>query len=481
MRLILLITLSLYPLTTWAEFTLASVFSDHAVVQRDQPLVVWGTADPETTVTVTLGSEHAETVSNDEGGWRVTLGQQDATAQSQTLQVESGETTITRTDILIGDVWHASGQSNMAMNVGAVVKSFPNIEQRVGSFDQAEIRYFKIADGPSKTPMSRFGSKPSWSTCTAKTVRSFSAVAFFFAATVHAETGVPIGIIDSSRGGTPIEPFIPIAAFDQHPTLQRERELGEADDLNGIWRLPGGVRARSDVWLPARLFHSRIAPIDQYAVRGCIWYQGESNCGVQEDPRDYQHKMRALIGGWREELKHPNLPFYYVQLPGFERGENWAYLREQQRLASDTAEAGMVVTIDLEHPDIHPPNKFDVGKRLANWALVKQYDRDLPFCGPMFSKATIEDNIDGNRIVVKFDHSESGLMIASKAGLDPPTEDAQGQLNHFELTENGSLWHPANAEIVDGTVVATCDQTSAPIAVRYAYGRLAQELQPVQS
>ncbi|MGB7344465.1 MAG: sialate O-acetylesterase [Pirellulaceae bacterium] len=470
MRILLTIGLALFTHVVHAKLNVAAVFSDHAVVQRDKPLTVWGTTNPDARVSLEFANAIAETVANEQGNWHVTLKEQSASALPQTLVVRSGTEKIKRSDILVGDVWHACGQSNMGMTVAAVIKSMPNIEQRVRDFEQPGIRFLKIAEGPSRTLQTNFTSDPQWTVCADNTVGSFSAAAFFFAVRIHAEIGVPIGVIDSSRGGTPIEPFIPVSAFEGHPTLERERELGENDDLEGIWRLTGGVRARSDVWLPGRLFNSRLSPIADFAATGVIWYQGESNCGVGEDPRQYQHKMRALVRGWRQELRNSELPFYFVQLPGFGPGANWPYLREQQRLAAGLTNTGMVVTIDLEHPGIHPPNKLDVGDRLARWALARTYGRNIAFSGPIFKQATI----NGDQVIVHFQHADSGLMIANKSGLDSPAEQKEGALNHFEITsdeniDGGITWHPAKAEIRDTTVVVSADGIVAPVAVRYAY------------
>jgi sialate O-acetylesterase len=175
--------------------------------------------------------------------------------------------------------------------------------------------------------------------------------------------------------------------------------------------------------------------------------------------------MRALISGWRQQLGRSELPFYFVQLPGSGARDNWPYLREQQRLAADVANTGMVVTIDLEHPDIHPPNKIDVGHRLARWALANQYGKAIPFSGPMFSQSQIE----GNRVIVGFDHATRGLMVATKHGLEPPREQPGGILNHFELSDASGVWHPAQAEIHEYQVIVTSDKVDRPIAVRYAY------------
>ncbi len=194
-----------------------------------------------------------------------------------------GERVLVR-DVVVGDVWHASGQSNMAMTVAAVARRLPQAEQDIQAAELPAVRFRRINEQQSVEPLADLPVSSGWIVCSPKTVLGFSAAAFYFARKLNAERGVPIGILDSSRGGTPIEPFIPRAAFQSHPTLRRELELGDEGDLEGLWKLPGGVRARDSNWLPGRLFHARLAPIARFAVRGAIWYQGESNCGDGEDP-----------------------------------------------------------------------------------------------------------------------------------------------------------------------------------------------------
>ena len=202
-----------------------------------------------------------------------------------------------------------------------------------------------------------------------------------------------------------------------------------------------------------------------FAARGTIWYQGESNCGDGEDPRDYQHKMRALITGWRTALGDANLPFYFVQLPGSGARAGWPYLREQQRLSTDLPNTGMVVTIDLLDDDIHPPNKIDVGERLARWALAGAYQKQIPFSGPLFERAEISDG----EATVYFRHAENGLMVATKRGLAEAEETPQAKLAHFELADEEGRWQPAVAVIKDRTVKVTSESVPHPVAVRYAY------------
>lgn len=448
-----------------AEVRLSGIFSDHMVLQREQPVSVWGWADKGERVVVTFAEQTAATTADDEGAWSITLKPMKASPKGRDLSVRCGGESVLLRDVLVGDVWHASGQSNMAMNVGAVARRLPQAQQDIQDAKLPEIRFRRINENESPKPLNDLPKRAGWTVCSPDTASGFSAAAFYFARKLNAEVGVPIGVIDSSRGGTPIEPFIPRAAFQSHVTLRRELELGDQGDLRGIWKLPGGVRARDANWLPGRLFHSRLAPITRFAVRGAIWYQGESNCGDGEDPRDYQHKMRALITGWRKAFGNDKLPFYFVQLPGSGARAGWPYLREQQRLSMDLPHTGMVVTIDLPDGDIHPPNKIDVGERLARWALAGEYGEKIAFCGPLFQRAEFA----GGRATIHFAHAESGLMVAIKDGLAVPKESPQTKLSHFELADKTGQWHPAEAVIAGKTVVVRNAKLSKPVAVRYAY------------
>ncbi len=448
-----------------ADLRLAGIFADHMVLQRETSVQVWGWADRGERVTVEFAGQAAETSASGDGTWMVTLKPLKASKEGGPLRVESGDQAVVINDVLVGEVWHASGQSNMAMTVGAMARELDVVEADIAAADLPALRFCRINEAESPQPLSDLRRPATWTVCDPSTVSGFSGVAFYFARQLHRELGVPIGVIDSSRGGTPIEPFIPRAAFDSHPTLKRELELGDQGDLDAIWKLPGGVRARDANWLPGRLFHSRLAPISRFAVRGAIWYQGESNCGVQEDPRDYQHKMRALINGWRQALGNEKLPVYFVQLPGSGAGDGWPYLREQQRLATDLPHTGMVVTVDIDGAGIHPANKIDVGKRLARWALAKDYGRKIAFSGPLFDRQVIR----GGKIVLHFRHADSGLMVADKDGLMEPREMPEAELAHFEVADKAGDWQPAVAKIEGKTVVVTSSMITLPIAVRYAY------------
>ena len=448
-----------------AELKLAGIFSDHMVLQREQPVPIWGWADKGRVVTVKFDDQNVTATVDESGTWQAILKPLATSDEARKLVAACDGESVVVADVVVGDVWHASGQSNMAMNVQAVARHLSQAKVDMAGAKLPTIRFRRIDEQESAVPRKDIARQSGWSVCSPDTAGGFSAAAFYFARKLHLELNVPIGIVDTSRGGTPIEPFIPRAAFSAHPTLLRELELGDQEDLLGIWKLPGGVRARDANWLPGRLFHSRMAPINRFAVRGAIWYQGESNCGDGEDPRDYRHKMRALITGWRTELGNDELPFYFVQLPGSGARAGWPYLREQQRLSLGLPHTGMAVTIDLFHEDIHPPNKFDVGERLARLALADEYKRKVPSSGPEFDRVKIADG----RAVVYFTHAESGLMTAIKDGLAEPKEDRAISLTHFELADQAGIWHPADATIDGATVIVRNERLPNPTAVRYAY------------
>lgn len=448
-----------------AELRFAGIFADHAVLQREHPVEIWGWGQKGVSVKVTFGEQSIDAIANDQEIWSVTLKPMKANAVGKSLKVTSGESAVVVRDVVVGEVWHASGQSNMAMSIAAMAKELEVVKKDIAAADLPMIRFCRINAAESATPLSDLRDSAQWSVCSRLTVSRFSGVAFYFARELQGELGVPVGVINTSRGGTPIEPFIPQAAFQSHATLRRELELGDQNDLEAIWKLPGGVRARDANWLPGRLFHSRLAPVARYAVRGAIWYQGESNCGDREDPRDYQHKMRALINGWRTAFVNETLPIYFVQLPGSGAGRGWPYLREQQRLASDLANTGMVVTIDIPGKGIHPANKIDVGKRLAKWALANDYKKVVPFSGPMF----VRQEIQKDQLVLHFRHTDGGLMSATKEGLAEPMETPETPLAHFEIAYQAGSWKPASATIAGETIVVASRDSRAPLAVRYAY------------
>lgn len=443
----------------------AHVFADHMVLQRERPVPVWGTAPAAAEVVVEFAGRSTATRSGADGRWRVTLAPLPAAAVGGDFVVRSGVDRVVFRDVVVGDAWLAGGQSNMASTAGQMAARLPEGRELVAAADLPGVRLCRIADADAPAARPDLVARATWDVATPAAVAGHSAVALVFARRLHRELGVPIGVIDCSRGGTPIEPFIPIGAFVGHATLEALAALARAGDIEAIRTLPGGTLVRGPSWLAGAMFNGRIAPLAPFAIRGAIWYQGESNCGQGEDPRDYAHKMRALVTGWRAAWAQGDLPVYFVQLPRW-RGEAWPYLREEQRRAADVPGTGMVVTIDLDHAgDIHPPNKIDVGERLARWPLRRLHGRDVAVEGPTFRGFVPRDGA----VTVSFDHAEGGLVAAVLPAAPGTFTDAgSAPVWGCELAGDDGRWHDAAARIEGETLVVSSAAVPRPRAVRYA-------------
>ena len=455
-----------------SALSVAKIFGDAMVLQRERPIPIWGRGTPSAEVTVEFkGKKHSTRVDN-EGRWRLEMPPLAASNRGLELAVRSEENTLVLRDVLIGEVWFAGGQSNMAHSMRSSAGKLPEFASLIAEADYRRIRIRKVNESNAATPRPDL-SGGSWVLATPDSARHFSAVAYLFARRLHKELDVPVGIIEAAWGGTPIEPQIPTAAFTGHPTLERIRKLGAKKDLAALHAMPGGTFARSEVWLAGQIFNGRIAPVAPYAIRGAIWYQGESNCGNAEDPRDYAVKMRALIKGWRAAWQRPDLPFYFVQLPQW-KSPAWPYLREEQRQAMDVPGSGMAVTIDLNfHNDIHPPNKLDVAERLARWPLAQVHGKKVAFRSAMYR----EHKMEGDVITVGFAHAEGGL-VAGKTNTGEFIATPETPINGFEICSKDGVWRAAKAVVAGSSVKVSAPEGSAPIAVRYACQPVASAEQP---
>jgi sialate O-acetylesterase len=457
-----------------ADLSVAAIFSDGMVLQRAKPVPIWGWADAKATVAVEFDGQRKTTIAGTDGSWQVKLDAIPALHTGQRMVVVCGKKSKTIRDVVVGEVWFAGGQSNMAFGMQDMANHLQAGRAMVAEAAFPLIRMRRIRGEDRPSPQKDLAAGSSWEACTPVTVLHHSAVAYVFAHRLHLELDVPVGILDCSWGGKPIEPFIPIEEMTGHPTLSRLAALAITEDAAAARDLPGGTFARSSSWFAGRIFNARIAPVAPYAIRGAIWYQGESNCGAGEDPRDYAHKMRAMIRGWRRVWNNPNLPFYFIQLPQW-RSYAWPYLREEQLRVLDTPNTGMVITLDLDHEDnIHPPNKIDVGERLARWPLARQYGKDLTVSGPMYAGAAFAEG----EATVRFDHAEGGLVIGRLDGVAAVREAVGATLNGFELLGDDNVWRDAAARIVGQTVVVTNPDVPKPFAVRYACRPQAKEEKP---
>jgi sialate O-acetylesterase len=450
-------------LTALAVLQPAKIFSDHMVLQRDAAVPIWGKADAGAAVVVAFAGQSVKTKADKKGHWKLKLEPMKASAEGRSVEISSGDERVMIKDVLVGDVWFAGGQSNMDYKVNGMARRLAEGKALAESANYPAIRHRKVNERNAATPQSDLNGG-AWVVCSPQTVQGFSGVAFVFARRLHLELKIPIGVIDCAWGGTPIEPYVPASAFKGHPTLVKLAKYAKAGNTEAIKKMPGGTFVRSSAWLVGAIYNGRIAPVAPYGICGAIWYQAESNCGRGEDPRDYRHKQRALVQGWRQAWNNENLPFYYVQLPQW-KSYAWTYAREEQLQAMKVEGTGMAVTIDLDNAnDIHPPNKIDVGERLARWPLAKLYGKKIPFSGPLFRKAKFRNA----EVAVGFDYAKEGLMVGRIEGVGKIIEDKDGVLNGFELVGEDGVWHPAKAKVQGQAVLVKSLQVKRPVAVRYA-------------
>ncbi|HEX8914178.1 MAG TPA: sialate O-acetylesterase [Humisphaera sp.] len=482
------------------EVRLARVFSDHLVLQRDAAARVWGTAAAGEAVTVTFGDARATATADGAGNWEVRLPPMPASAEPRALTATgaSGGRAAAARDVLVGDVWLCSGQSNMAFSLGSC-----DADADVRSADLPAVRFLSYWEQFAAEPAADLPAGVAWRPLSPGTAAGCSAVGFYFARRVHREVGVPIGLLTCTVGGTEIECWLPPEAVDgRYPDCaaagRRLREavdryrksLPAALDATERW-IPAARRALADgtpvppmprlpqhpnvdraEWVrTTSLFNGMVHPLTRFAVKGVLWYQGENNGGEQDE---YVGKQRALVETWRARWGQ-DFPFYYVQLPNYQPATDdpaggprgWGYCRMAQLKALSVPKTGMAVTIDVgDARDIHPKNKQDVGERLALWALAKDYGkRDLVFSGPLLAGVKVE----GDRVRVSFDHVGGGLMVGRKQGRGPVVEEKDGRLRRFAVAGADKVWHWADAAIDGPGVVVSSPAVPKPVAVRYAF------------
>ena len=443
---LLLVAVSVAPGPVLGEVKLAGVFGDHMVLQREREVPVWGTAAAGEEVRVEIGKQAHTTRAGRDGRWKVTLAAMPAGGPHQ-LVVRAANTLSVR-DVLVGEVWLASGQSNMAMTVGRC----RDAQAEQAAADHPKIRMFTVRKSAQLEPSE--DCQGSWQVCSPATVAGFSGTAYYFGRRLHRELGVPVGLINSSWGGTAIEAWT---------SLEVQQQDNRLAPVFAPWKnKPGPNRNK-----PANLFNGMIQPLVGYGIRGAIWYQGERNARSLSSARLYRHQLPLLIGDWRKRWGQggpEKLAFFWVQLPNFKARRNdpnlvtsWAVMRESMQLGLKQAATGMAVTIDVgDAGDIHPKNKQAVGRRLAQAALAVTYNRDLVAMGPLMRSITIEDT----RVRVQFDHVGEKLVVR---GTDP-------KLIGFALAGPDKLFHPAVARVEGKTVVVKSKLVPDPIAVRYAFG-----------
>ncbi len=495
---------ALLPLNVFGGgFSVASIFSDGMVLQRGESVPVWGRADSGATVSVDFNGQKKNATVGDDGRWQVKLDAMQALHAGRSMVVVCGDESITIDDVVVGEVWFCSGQSNMTVWLGFLADSpvkekryqpiVDFIKEEIETANDPLLRQFQVGIGTSPFEELDRG-KGSWksSSSPADTSR-FTGTGYFFGKELRSTLGIPVGLIKCDYGGTLIRPWIPENGYRHFPTVwekvakerQTLKQKIEAYDPVASkkkyeaalekWEAEGKKGHKPFNWGdPAKgalnhctLFNGMVHPVVPYGIKGVIWYQGESNSGNRA--AEYAVLFEAMVHGWRKSWEKPELPFYMAQLASFgKEGEGRQWLTEAQRLAARNVEnAGLAILNDVgETKDVHPKNKIDVGKRLALWALKHDYGLDVPaHCGPLFKS----HHTKGDHIVVTFDHAGSGLMVGRKELLED-AKQLDEPLPHFEICGVLGDWHPAQAEIVGTNAVKVWSkEVPQPYWVRYAW------------
>ena len=474
--------LTLSPLG-FCDVKLPAIFSDHAVIQKDVQAPVWGWAEPNEEVTVKIGMQSQSTKTGADGKWKIKLDKLSA-GGPHTLEIK-GKNTITIKDVLIGEVWLGSGQSNMAMTVNRCL----NYEKEQAAANFPQLRMFKESSGVSTQP--QFIGAGKWEVCTPETVGGFSGTAYFFGRELHQVLKVPVGLINSSVGGTPVESWTSMEAqkdfkelkplFDRWQKSDADFNLGKAeaqykidiekhlaaakkakDSGKPIPRAPQRLAPpRLNNHFPGNLFNGKISPLVPYAIKGAIWYQGESNAG-KGNAEVYGLQLAALINDWRARWGQGDFHFAWVQLPNFHKLQTepveesgWVTVREEMANTLKLPNTGMAITTDVgEANDIHPKDKQNVGKRLAMWALAKAYNQEkITSSGPLFSSHEVK----GKEVIIRFTNTDGGLKSSGP------------ELKGFAIAGADKKWKFANARLEGETVIVSSPDVNAPLMVRFAW------------
>lgn len=470
--------------TASPDVKMPSIFGSHMVLQRFAPIPVWGTADPGERVTVTLEPASpasaektlsAKAKAGKDGRWKVKLGA--LPAGGPWRMTVTGMNTLVFDDVLVGEVWVCSGQSNMWWQLGSV----RGVDTDVAAANYPNLRYFSVALTSREEPQFDFpGVAMKWTACSPGEVKKFSAVSFFFGREIHRELDVPVGLIHSSWGGSIAEAWTRPDALRSRPELRPivdnidslkavypeaqdryKKHAAEVEEQRKagkpvLYTLPPRGPGERD-W-PAGLWNAMIAPMVPYAIRGAIWYQGESN---SVRAAQYRTLFPTMIRDWRKAWGQGNFPFLFVQLANWNTEVvpvegtwgSWPELREAQSMTLRLPATGMAVAIDIgDSTNIHPNNKVDVGRRLARCALGIAYKKNIEWNGPVYRSMKRE----GNAVRLLFDHA-SGLTASGGA----PTG--------FEIAGTDRVFHRASAVIEGSAVVVSSPEVSAPVAVRYGW------------
>ena len=435
-----------------AEIILPKIIGHNMVLQRHTTVPIWGTATKGEKITVTFGGQHKEAIAGDSGVWRVNLNPMEANAVPRKMVI-SGTNTITLNNILVGEVWLCSGQSNMEYSmrknskIQPTVKGIKPLVDDLSTANNSSIRIFLVR----RKFMSPDSTHSGWNDASGLALRDFSAVGYFYAKELYQKLHIPIGVISSAVPGSRIEPWIEASKMDVSPKLKNGKVLEPLSADKGD---------------PGKFYNTMIQPLIPYALRGFIWYQGESNCFLNENIR-YAFKFKTLIESWRSDWKNPEMPFNFVQIAPYgyatvkdvrpHTTENLPEFWEAQALVLNMPNTGMITITDLVDSivDIHPAYKWEVGRRLSLVALKNTYGFKETVCsGPVYRKIKIANN----KIIVSF--TDTGSSLVSRDGKP---------LTGFMIAGADGKFVQANAEIVGQTVIVSSPDIQHPVSVRFGW------------
>ena len=504
-----------------AEVKPAALFSDHMVLENGTFVLVWGKADAGEKVTVKIAGQTKSAAADGNGKWMVRLAKLKSGGPfTMTIAGNRGSTVVTINDVLVGEVWVGSGQSNMVFNVsnkGHRPYGLLDEEKEIAAANYPQVRMFTVADTKSLTPQDDV--KGEWKVCSPETVADFSAVGYLFARDLNQALKVPVGIILSAYGASTAEAWVPREALVADPKLKpildgfdtREAafkaapaavppaaapEVPPAPPTQGLATAPatpgapgarppvrrargGGGDPVNDQHQPTVLYNGMISGIIPYAIRGVIWYQGESILGNPGIPM-YGHVMETLVTEWRKRWAEGDFPFYAVQLAALKNNSNSPRVREAQAEILSVKNTGLAVTVDIGDPsNVHPKNKEPLGDRLSRIALANVYGRKMEYSGPVYAGMKVE----GDSVRLSFTHG-GGLTTHYPDGLyehvsaaDPTTGKVaaeipasnDGPLKGFQIAGADGKYVDATAAIDGGAVVVRSPEVSTPVSVRYAW------------
>ena len=452
-----------------ADIKLPALIGDHMLLQRDAPVRIFGKADPGEAVSVAFRGQTSRTTADGSGRWEAWLApMKPARAEEMTIQ---GKNTLKVSDVLVGDVWIGSGQSNMQW----AVRQADNSEKEIASATFPEVRLFYVPRKPSATPVEDVDAK--WLVCSPESARDFSAVLYFFGRQLHQDLKVPMGLIHSSWGGTPIASWISGPSLTGNPRLapfltfwqdmlarypqsytRYEQNLKKWEENGGKGPRPALPMGPGNPHEPTTLYNGMMAPLVKYTIKGALWYQGETEAGRSQG-HIYGDALMTLVEDWRHAFGQGDFPFFWVQLANYgnaAKNGHWMRVQEGQVKATALQGTGVAVINDIgAATDIHPTNKQDVGKRLALLARHVAYgENGFVWSSPLYRQTTRE----GSSLRVWFNHAGTGLKTRG-----------DGPLKGFVVAGSDGKWVPATAKIEGTTVLVSSPDVAEPQAVRYAW------------